>query len=93
MHRGGTGVGESVVHRLDDVDANASIDVHLARLFETDNAGDDGNDDPAGNAAPTPLPVALTEQMCSAKSVDSHNGWTRQRGQVTSMSGDPFPIL
>ena len=42
-----------------DVEANASIDslqprfaveAHLARLFEEDNASDDGNDDPGGES-------------------------------------------
>ena len=55
-----------------DVAANASIDslqprfaveAHLARLFEEkNNADDDGNDDPDGNAGPACLPIALTDE-------------------------------
>src|SRR5215207_4702741 len=54
-----------------DVRANAAIDslqprfaieAHLAQLFEKDNAGDDGNDDPDGSSEPTSLPIALTDE-------------------------------
>src|SRR3954470_13106453 len=42
---------------IDSLQPRFAIEVHLAELFEKDNAGDDGNDDPDGSSEPTALPI------------------------------------
>src|SRR5215211_5372889 len=55
-----TDVGASAA--IDSLQPRFAIEAHLAQLFEKDNAGDDGNDDPDGSSEPTSLPIAVTDE-------------------------------
>jgi transposase len=75
-----------------DVEANAAIDsleprfaveAHLAQLFEKNNAGDDGTDDPDGSSEPAPLPIAVTDEAGTnlAKRAADRHDWIGEMGR------------
>jgi len=76
-----TDVGASAA--IDSLQPRFAIEAHLAQLFEKDNAGDDGNDDPDGSSEPTSLPIAVTDEAhtdLANRAADRHD-WIGEMGR------------